>query len=239
MISLEKQNKYREFFKKLKPGYKTSGEIYESLVASLISPKARLLDAGCGRVGVIGLFKGKVGLAVGIDGDFPSLLENKGLDCAVLGDLTKLPFANNSFDIVLSSWVIEHLRKPGEAFSEVARVLRKGGHFVFLTPNARNYVVLLSRLVPSRLQRLLVPKIYGRKEADTFSLAYRANTRRKLEEELGRVGLRNEEFYYIGDPSYIAFNDFFFNLGCLIERITDHPLLRSLKVHLVASYVKV
>jgi len=52
------------------------------------------------------------------------------------------------------------------------------------------------------------------------------------------VGLRNEEFYYVGDPSYIALNDAFFKLGVLLERLTDWSPLHPLKVHLVASYLK-
>ncbi|MEE8163512.1 MAG: hypothetical protein V3T92_05855 [Anaerolineae bacterium] len=69
-------------------------------------------------------------------------------------------------------------------------------------------------------------------------MVYRANTGRKLDEELGRAALRCEEFCYVGDPSYIAANDFLFKLGVLLERLTDYGPLRSLKVHLVASYVK-
>gem|GEM_PF-4085560 len=42
----------------------------------------------------------------------------------------------------------------------------------------------------------------------------------------------------MGDPSYIAANDLLFKLGVLLERLTDYGPLRSLKVHLVASYVK-
>ncbi|MFQ5886875.1 MAG: hypothetical protein ACE5II_06540 [Anaerolineae bacterium] len=67
---------------------------------------------------------------------------------------------------------------------------------------------------------------------------YRVNSKGQLDAKLHRIGLRNEEFYYVGDPSYIAFNDAFFKLGVLLERLTDWPPLRSLKVHLVASYLK-
>ena len=197
-----------------------------------------MLDAGCGRAGVIGLFRDKARLTVGLDVDLASLRDNVGLHQAVLGKLAELPFATASFDLVLSSWVIEHLQEPETALAEIARVLRRGGGFIFLTPNAWNYIVLVNRLTPAWLQRRLVPRVYGRQEKDTFPVVYRANTRRKLDGELGRAGLRNEEFHYVGDPSYIAANDFLFKLGVLMERLTDHPLLRSLKVHLVASYVK-
>lgn len=239
MIPLDQQDRYRERYRTLRPTYRTSGQVYEALVAKHITSEVKVLDAGCGRAGVVGLFRDKAGLTVGVDVDLASLRDNVGLHQAVLGRLTEMPFAAASFDLVISSWVIEHLQEPEMAFAEIARVLRPGGRFIFLTPNAWNYVVLVNRLTPAWLQRCLVPRVYGRREEDTFPVAYRANTRRRLDTLLGRAGLRCEEFYYVGDPSYIAFNDLFFRLGMLIERLTDLGPLRALKVHLVASYVKV
>lgn len=238
MIPLDQQDRYRELYRTLRPNYRTSGQIYEGLVAKHITPETRVLDAGCGRAGVIGLFRDKARLTVGLDADLASLCDNVGLHQAVLGRLTELPFAAASFDLVISSWVIEHLPEPETVFAEIARVLRWGGHFIFLTPNAWNYVVLINRLTPAWLQRRLVPRLYGRQEKDTFPVVYRANTRRKLDDKLGRAGLRCEEFHYVGDPSYIAANDLLFKMGVLLERLTDYGSLRSLKVHLVASYVK-
>ena len=238
MIPLDQQDRYRELYRTLRPNYRTSGQIYEGLVAKHITPETRVLDAGCGRAGVIGLFRDKARLTVGLDADLASLCDNVGLHQAVLGRLTELPFAAASFDLVISSWVIEHLPEPETVFAEIARVLRWGGHFIFLTPNAWNYVVLINRLTPAWLQRRLVPRLYGCQEKDTFPVVYRANTRRKLDDKLGRAGLRCEEFHYVGDPSYIAANDLLFKMGVLLERLTDYGSLRSLKVHLVASYVK-
>ncbi|MBM4464818.1 MAG: class I SAM-dependent methyltransferase [Chloroflexi bacterium] len=238
MIPLDQQDHYRERYRTLKPTYRTSGQIYERLVAKHITPETKVLDAGCGRAGVIGLFRDKAGLTVGLDADLASLCDNVGLHQAVLGRLAALPFATASFDLVISSWVIEHLPEPERAFAEIARVLRPGGRFIFLTPNAWNYVVLVNRLMPAWLQFRLVPRLYGRREKDTFPVVYRANTRRKLHSLLGQAGLRCEEFYHVGDPSYVAANDLLFRLGVLLERLTDCSVLRSLKVHLVGSYVK-
>lgn len=238
MIPLDQQDRYRELYRKLKPTYRTSGQIYEGLVAKRITAETKVLDAGCGRAGVIGLFKDKARLTVGLDVDLASLHDNVGLHQAVLGRLTELPFAAGSFDLVISSWVIEHLREPEVAFAEIARVLRRGGRFIFLTPNAWNYVVLANRLIPAWLQRRLVPRVYGRQEKDAFPVVYRANTRHKLDTLLGRAGLKCEEFHYVGDPSYIAANDLLFKVGTFWERLTDISALRWLKVHLVASYVK-
>jgi len=238
MIPLEKQNRYRAIYQDMNPGYKHSGSIYGGLVKRHLTPKARVLDAGCGRGGVIELYAEKVRQAVGLDTDLTSLREHRCLQQLVVGSLATMPFPGGLFDVVLCSWVVEHLEKPEAVFREMARVLNKRGHLLLLTPNAWSYAILINRLFPARLRRWLVRTVYGRQSKDTFPAFYRANSKGRLDAKLDRVGLRNEEFYYIGDPSYIAFNDAFFELGVLLERLTDWPPLRPLKVHLVASYLK-
>ena len=47
-----------------------------------------------------------------------------------------LPFANDSFDFVISFQVIEHIKQDIELVREVKRVLRPGGKFIVTTPNA-------------------------------------------------------------------------------------------------------
>jgi len=238
VIPLEKQNRYRAIYQDMNPGYKHSGSIYEGLVKRHLTPKARVLDAGCGRGGVIELYAEKVGQAVGLDTDLTSLREHRCLKQLVVGSLATMPFPADLFDVVLCSWVVEHLEEPSAVFREIARVLNKRGHLLLLTPNAWGYITLINRLLPARLRRWLVRTVYGRQSKDTFPAFYRANSKGRLDAKLHRVGLRNEEFYYVGDPSYIAFNDLFFILGLLLERLTDWPPLHRLKVHLVASYLK-
>jgi len=240
VISLDRQNQYRELYARLWPGYRTSGQIYEALARQHATPQARVLDLGCGRGGVMELLADHVALPAGVDPDLASLVEYRAPTvrrAVALAD--SLPFSKASFDLVLCSWVIEHLACPEVAFSEVARVLRPGGHFVFLTPNALNYVVLVNRLIPTWVQRHLVPRVYARAEADTFPVVYRANTRRKLDALLRQVGLRCEAFRLVGDPSYIALHKILFWVGVLLERLTDGRLLRGTKVHLVGCYVKI
>lgn len=51
-------------------------------------------------------------------------------------DAEALPFANDAFDVVVWSEVIEHLMRPERATWEVARVLKPGGVLVMTTNNA-------------------------------------------------------------------------------------------------------
>ncbi|HMB53167.1 MAG TPA: class I SAM-dependent methyltransferase, partial [Thermoanaerobaculia bacterium] len=45
----------------------------------------------------------------------------------VRGDGENLPFADGSFDAVLSTWALEHFHEPGRTLLEAARVVRPGG----------------------------------------------------------------------------------------------------------------
>ena len=53
----------------------------------------------------------------------------------VQGVVPPLPFADESFDYVVSFQVIEHIKHDKEFVREVHRVLKKGGKFIVSTPN--------------------------------------------------------------------------------------------------------
>jgi SAM-dependent methyltransferase len=49
-------------------------------------------------------------------------------------DLERLTFEDGSFDVVLTEDVLEHVRRPDQAFAEIRRVLRPGGRHIFTIP---------------------------------------------------------------------------------------------------------
>lgn len=54
-----------------------------------------------------------------------------------------LPFKNNQFDCVICAEGIEHVLNPEALFSELARVLKKGGLLIISTPNVQNFFTRL------------------------------------------------------------------------------------------------
>lgn len=58
----------------------------------------------------------------------------KGYEFKKIKD-TILPFEDNSFDIVISNQILEHVRNQKEHINEIHRVLKKGGICYFATPN--------------------------------------------------------------------------------------------------------
>lgn len=53
------------------------------------------------------------------------------------GDAHRLPFAGGTFNCVVSSHVVPHLRDPLAAFVEMARVLKPGGIVAHVIPDLR------------------------------------------------------------------------------------------------------
>lgn len=63
--------------------------------------------------------------------DVPPGDRREGVRCE---DLMALTFAAGSFDLVVTSDIFEHVRKPYVGFAEVHRVLRPGGRHIFSIP---------------------------------------------------------------------------------------------------------
>lgn len=237
LLPLTLQNAYRERYRTMRPDWRSSGDQLEALVRSHLTPESRVLDLGCGRGGVVELVWREVKLATGLDPDSPSLAEHRAPGMPVIrGVGERLPFTDESFDLIVCLWVLEHLRDPRTTLREVRRALRPGGHFVFITPNLRNPLMLMNRFgkaLPA-LQRRLVPRLYGRVEADTFPVRYRANTVRALRNQAEASGLRVSELRVVPDPTYLAWNSFMFRASVMSERLMP----RSWGVHLLGDLLR-
>jgi SAM-dependent methyltransferase len=234
LLPLERQNAYRDRYRAMRPGWQSSGEQLEALVRAHLNPRSHVLDLGCGRGGVVELIWRNVELAAGLDPDVPSLAEHRAPGMPVIcGRGEHLPFAAESFNLIVCLWVVEHLESPEVVLREVRRVLRPGGHFVFLTPNLRNPLLLMNRVAKAlpQLQRRIVPRLYGRVEADTFPVRYRANTEAAIRAQAARCGLEVVTLRAISDPTYLALNGLMFRASAMAERLQP----RGWGVHLLGD----
>jgi ubiquinone/menaquinone biosynthesis C-methylase UbiE len=233
MLSLEKQESYRQRYEEATPGWQPSTQFYQDLVSARLHPGSRVLDLGCGRGGVMERLHGRATLLAGIDPDLDSLLSRRIPGGWVACSRAEaLPFPDAAFHLVCCSWVLEHLSDPASSFAEVTRVLVPGGHFVLLTPNARHPLLWASRLL--RWTRgSLVRRLYGRQHEDTFPAFYRANSPAAIDRLAQGADMRRVSLTLIGDPTYLALGETLFRLSSLLERLTPP----SRRIHLVADYV--
>ena len=105
-----------------------------------VSRFKRILDIGSGAGQILGhLLKEAPADAVVIGADLSPRMLRRARNrlrtsraSLVAADVTKLPFADKSFDCVTCGWVIEHLPDPEPGLREMRRVLRPGGSLLLL-----------------------------------------------------------------------------------------------------------
>lgn len=110
--------------------------------AGIFNKGDTVLDIGCGAgvdLCVASLLVGEEGKVFGIDVT-PAMVEKSRLHAqlanlsnitACEGSIEKLPFEDNSFDIVISNGAINLASSKENVFSEIYRVLKTNGHFYF------------------------------------------------------------------------------------------------------------
>jgi len=103
---------------------------YERIIR--LHAKGRLLDMGCGKVPLYGVYRDLVEETICIDWS-GTLHPSVHLDYET--DLSgPLPFDNESFDTILLTDVLEHLPEPRATIAEAARILRRNGELIIGVP---------------------------------------------------------------------------------------------------------
>jgi 2-polyprenyl-3-methyl-5-hydroxy-6-metoxy-1,4-benzoquinol methylase len=103
-----------------------------------------VLDVGCGEGFTIERLlavDGRLPMQ-GLDYDWPALLRAKESHPDVffqMGDIRRLPYGRDSFDLVLCLEVLEHLKEPSAALDELKRV--SGRHCLISVPNEPWFMV--------------------------------------------------------------------------------------------------
>lgn len=91
-----------------------------------------LLDLGCGKVPYFGLYNELVSNVTCVD--WPQSIHGSA-HIDVAADLNHLlPFADQVFDTVLATDVLEHIASPDRMMSEIARILRLDGKLILSVP---------------------------------------------------------------------------------------------------------
>ncbi|WP_232079871.1 class I SAM-dependent methyltransferase [Mycolicibacterium parafortuitum] len=206
-----------------------SGVAFYTQINAILRPEDRVLDFGAGRGEHIvdeqvkfrrNLFnlQGRCAHVEGVDLD-AAVLSNPYLDhAAVMRKGDPLPYADNSFDIVVSRFVFEHIDDPDYIAAELLRVVKPGGIIAALTPNKYGYIALAGRSVPNRLHvkwlRAIQP---NRKSVDVFPTTYLLNTPRALNAAFGAQADIYVS-YIAGEPAYYFGNVILYRLTNWIHK---------------------
>ena len=79
-----------------------------------------------------------------------------------------------------------------------------------------------------------MPRVYGRDEADTFPVQYRANTVQAIRAHAHATGLAVSDLRVVADPTYLAVNGFMFSASVASERLMP----KGWGVHLLGDLVR-
>ena len=118
-------------------------EAYKSTIKSKIENcvnstyNKKILDVDCGDMDRTKLFCRNGNNVISIYIERPENM--KGALRLVIVDGQYLPFTSNSFDLVVSFGVIEHVSDDSVFLSEVRIVLKRGGKILFRTPNKKRF----------------------------------------------------------------------------------------------------
>ena len=128
----------------------------------------------------------------------------------LLGDATQLPFADASFDRVITSEVLEHIQADTSAINEFVRVLKPGGTFAATVPT----------WLPEKINWMLSDEYYAPKSPGGHVRIYTAT---ELKAKLRSAGLA-----VTGSHHAHALHSPYWWLKCAVGvRDDDHRLVKT------------
>lgn len=186
-------------------GYFFPTDVYECLIGKLVVPGITWLDVGGGNA----IFPENPRLAqelasrcakvVAVDPS-ENVLQNKFVHEShrcLLEDYQ----TSEQFDLATMRMVVEHVSKPKEFVSALAKLVKPGGTAVVFTVNRRSPITALSWMIPFRLHHPIKKLFWGGEEEDTFPVQYLMNTRAELRTQFEQAGFEEFEFAQPDDLS--------------------------------------
>jgi SAM-dependent methyltransferase len=208
-------------------------------VGAILRPTDTVLDLGAGRGAWffedkcetrrrVRDLKPKVACLIGADVD-PVVLANPTTTKNVLIVDGRIPVAEQSVDVVVADYVLEHIQDPGAFAAEIGRVLRPGGYLCARTPHKYHYVSIAARLVRNRRHKDVLAHVQpDRKAVDVFPTAYRLNTLGALRRAFAGFSCFN--YLYAGEPQYYFGRASLYRFLELVHSVAPAALVSNLFV---------
>ncbi len=154
--------------KELAAGKEQRGNIQTNLEflaeTNLLKPNDRILEIGCGIGSVVSELSGQGYDITGTDISGEAIaygLKKYGDIKLQVQPAEILKFEDETFDIVLSFDLFEHIARVDRHISEVFRVLRKDGFYLFQTPNKLSNIIFETLHTKSLQWRRYHPSLHS------------------------------------------------------------------------------
>lgn len=214
---------YNTFFLKLDEYYYPSTILFRGVELKLLIERfssvlkfRRTLDLGCGD-GIAGSMVFNNMIDYGLDlsrSDLEKARKRKVYKKLLLDDARMIPIKSGRLDLVFSNCVIEHIDNLDEVLSEVCRVLKKNGYFLFTTPSDcfKHYSIF------SFLKFSFLSKFYGKTREKRLQ-HYNCYSLKEWSKILRKNGFNIVDGYYYFGRKDMEFWDFLSVLFYILDKV--------------------
>ncbi|MFO0965583.1 MAG: methyltransferase domain-containing protein [Gemmataceae bacterium] len=214
----------RDFLqRKLFPAEPFHQDAFHEAIRARLPRCGKVLDLGCGDHAALKPYRTAEREVWGTDFHrHPRLAEPEWF--RLLGPNGAIPFPDNTFDLIASDWVIEHVALPRVFLSEVKRVLKPGGRYVAHSISGAHYLTWVRRLfdlAPHELVQEVIYRLYRREHHDTFPTHYRLNTVGQIEAGARAAGLEIEALEFFATQHYFHFSSVLETLAIVADRFLE------------------
>jgi SAM-dependent methyltransferase len=204
--------------------FKHRWTIFNETLSELQNSSHICLDIGCGEMSELSEdldFK----LKIGTDILFTQSSNPIGFPF-LQSDIYSLPFKNQSIDIILLRFVVEHIELPKDAFDEIYRVLKLTGTVLILTTNILSPIIFIPKIIPYKYRKKILLKIFKAGDEDIFPTYHRINSLKSVQ-KLNQL-FTVQDWYYVQDINWSRKSIFyFFLIWHLFTKWTNLKFLRS------------
>jgi ubiquinone/menaquinone biosynthesis C-methylase UbiE len=229
---------------KRRPSFAYTMEKVVAHLAQYAPPQVpKVLDIGCGRKSDIGRYlkeHNSHALIHGADLDEYSL-KNRDVDELFICDAADMPFADGSYDVVFSQFLLEHVKDSQETVNSIARVTAKGGLATLIIPNPTSPESTVAKLTPYSFHLFFKREIqqYDNVSEDTFPTVFDFKSVKNLKQEMATAGFTNIEAAYIPEMYFrFRYRPILIRLAMVYTKILTKLNLNLLKSSVVVSGIK-
>jgi len=183
------------------------------------------------------------GCLAGVDPDRKMLERNPFISVRYFSTLEDAKIASESFDILYSFFVLEHVADEARFMEAASRVLKPGGQFFFITPNGHHYFSILASLFAKLgIQRRILGLVRTKELIDSYHYpaVYHLNRPKDIERIGRKYGLHQFEYRYC--ERFIELSTYFPGptkvFPWLWEKMVEASRQETLLVNLMGRMIK-
>ena len=165
--------------------YFNPDDVYEALMANIVTESTTWLDVGCGRNifpsnhKLSRILADRAQLLVGVDPD-ETLNDNPYVHEKMLGTMEDFE-DSRKFNLITLRMVAEHVAQPEQLMKSLAKVTAPNALVLIYTVYKYSPVPFITNLVPFKLHNPVKKVLWNTEPEDTFPTCFKMNTRKTLE----------------------------------------------------------